>query len=122
MTPRLIYAVFGETGEYSAHTSWPVAAFLDEEKAKARVVLCDEQAKVLVADGWHISLDHEDRRDAVGWPERIDYDEIYAEGYIPPGTEADPNILIYAYGGTSYYYETIPIEDWPEWTTVMDNK
>jgi hypothetical protein len=37
----------GQTGEYSDHGEWPVAAFLDKAEAEARLAWCEEEASRL---------------------------------------------------------------------------
>lgn len=108
---RLIYAVFGQTGEYSDQVAWPVAAYLDEEKAKARVLKCTEQAKELATEGWRIR-DYNGKREALDWPEYAENSKPYRADHIPPATTSDPDIQISDVESTTYYYETMIIEDW----------
>lgn len=44
-TPKVVYLVVGETGEYSDREEWPVAVFSDEDKAKLFRDLCAEVVK-----------------------------------------------------------------------------
>lgn len=80
-----VYVVQGSCGEYSDHSEWLVAAFTDEEEAKAFVVACTEAGNAKVA--------------AHG-------DKSYWS--IPSGTDLDPNWDV-DYSGFNYTYFTVPL-------------
>lgn len=44
-TPKVVYLVSGETGEYSDRAEWPVAVFTDKDKANIFRNLCAEVVK-----------------------------------------------------------------------------
>ena len=80
-----VYVVFGSTGEYSDRTEWIVCGFLDEEKAKERVLLAGEEARTLFASGEYSRYDAE------------------------PTNKYDDKFQMY-YTGTVYYYAKVEVE------------
>lgn len=82
---KTVYVVQGSCGEYSDHMEWMVRAFMDEEKAKAFVILATEQGNAL----------------------RLKYAGKY---WCEEKTEADPNFQ-WDYSGFNYTYYSIPLED-----------
>jgi len=47
-----VFVLVGESGEYSGHREWIVAAFDDEALARERLSKCDAEVRRLVAVGW----------------------------------------------------------------------
>ena len=80
---KLVYVVFGATGEYSDHIEWPVMAYADEAQAQAHIDL---------ASAWV--------RENVG--SRPDYYKI-----VPPNPY-DPHMQV-DYTGVNYYYKTVEL-------------
>ena len=81
-----IYLVFGKTGEWSDRREWVVCAFLDEKKAKERVVLAGRRANELFVkykDAYWNEMDEKNEYD-----DRFDMD----------------------YTGTTYHYAEVDCE------------
>ena len=83
-----VYVVMGSTGEYSDRSEWPVVAFMDEEKAKQRVIDAERKAKEL-------EVTRKDRY-------RIE----------KGANEFDAEMQM-DYTGTSYFYYTVGLEPAP---------
>jgi hypothetical protein len=84
--PKLVYVVFGQTGEYSDRTEWPVMAYYDEASAKAHVKRAGIAANELFV-----------RYEKVGYPRTDNYENPH-----------DPDMKL-DYTGTTYYYLVVPL-------------
>jgi hypothetical protein len=91
MTKRMVYVVFGATGEYSDHREWPVLAFLKEADAEAHVVALETYVR-----------EHKVHDTAEGiMPDYNDREAIIKASTLDPNLQID-------YTGTRYY--TIEVE------------
>ena len=85
-----VFVVMGQTGEYSDRYEWPVAGFLDESAAQARVRALDEWLRL-----HRLHMD-----DAV----HVSYDRRIHKTQNP----LDPDCSI-DYTGTRYYVLSVPL-------------
>lgn len=82
-----VYVVIGTTGEYSDRMEWLVCGFLDEEKAKERVLLAEGFARDSFISG-----------------EFNRYDDVEIKNPYDGKFQID-------YTGTDYYYAEIEVEE-----------
>lgn len=97
--PFKVYIVFGQTGEYSNHSDWPVRGFLVRELAERFEFGCAKWA-----------YEHSERID-----EHEECDDCYSEksnGRKCPDTEKSPHDPKYRrdYTGTDYFVVEVEVE------------
>ncbi len=95
MSKKVIYLVEGSTGEYSDHTQWAVAAYLDREMAELHARLANE------ASAEKNYLDPEDNYKTTSYKLRQEVMEQVKKSY-------DPNCDI-IYNGVKYIVTEIPL-------------
>ena len=88
-----VHVVIGETGECSDRVEWLAVAFLDEEKAKARVIALDE---------W-LRLHKMHRNDDAEVPVEVRWDNT-------PTNPLDPHFRS-DFTGTRYHIATVQVEE-----------
>lgn len=107
-----VWVVYGESGSYSDHTSWTVAAFLDKDQA---YVFRDKLNKwcednFTLADRWGEEVDKRGIRNTI----KGNYDCIKIEESLgdDPKCPFDPNFHM-QYDGVSYDVWEMPLKgDW----------
>ncbi len=83
-----VWVVMGWTGEYSDRSEWPVAAFMTEEAAQARVKALDEKMQEMPKE-WRRNWD--------------DREKVRAHmGALDPDYHED-------YTGTGYFIYEVPV-------------
>ena len=91
---KLIYIVFGSTGEYSDRTEWPILAVASEDRAQRLITDLDRVARE------HGVSDNHPRRDR-------EQEAIAAICAVVAG--AVPSYIDYT--GVSFYYAGVPLEE-----------
>lgn len=94
-----VYLVQAGTGEYDCKMSWTLGAFLDKEKAEARVKLAKARAEHIIA-----LYKHHTGRDC-GWIMEDDLEELEVVN------EFDLNMLIDITSGISYGMREVEVLD-----------
>jgi hypothetical protein len=92
------FIVFGQTGEYSDHTDWPVRGFLSREKAEAFEMECTKAAKAF-------KKYRDKRRENAGYA----WDFEIEEAELKKAVAGDPSFRC-EYTGTDYFTIEVEVE------------